>query len=239
MLSQSIISLDRIKSQILETLTQDTPQNTLNNNERKEYSIFLNFLQGRIHSECNKLYLKDHKAPPSLPCPNWTEALSGNDEQKATTPAEQISKLDLALSQSLGEFDELLLKEQEKAALRIPAGREPSSTQSTGNMSESAASTTEEPPGTGHESSSKQEGEQSTHNQSSTSNTNRIGTQQPAPSDEEQDTNQSQTAGQKRFAPKDDDIIARQLREAAEKETEPELKEKLWDEYRKYREKSY
>ncbi|MGW8161384.1 MAG: hypothetical protein ACWGN1_03970, partial [Desulfobulbales bacterium] len=33
-----------------------------------------------------------------------------------------------------------------------------------------------------------------------------------------------------------DDIVARQLREAAEKETDPELKEKLWEEYRKYKE---
>ncbi len=34
---------------------------------------------------------------------------------------------------------------------------------------------------------------------------------------------------------KDDDIIARQLREAALAETDPELKEKLWDEYRRYK----
>jgi hypothetical protein len=34
---------------------------------------------------------------------------------------------------------------------------------------------------------------------------------------------------------KDDDIIARQLREAAVQESDPELKEKLWDEYRRYK----
>jgi hypothetical protein len=34
----------------------------------------------------------------------------------------------------------------------------------------------------------------------------------------------------------DDDIVARQLREAAEKETDPELKKKLWEEYRRYKE---
>lgn len=33
----------------------------------------------------------------------------------------------------------------------------------------------------------------------------------------------------------DDDIVARQLREAAMKETDPELREKLWQEYRDYR----
>jgi hypothetical protein len=30
-------------------------------------------------------------------------------------------------------------------------------------------------------------------------------------------------------------VVARQLREAAEKEKDPRLKEKLWDEYRRYK----
>lgn len=34
---------------------------------------------------------------------------------------------------------------------------------------------------------------------------------------------------------RDDDIVARQLREAASKETDPILREKLWEEYRKYK----
>jgi hypothetical protein len=33
----------------------------------------------------------------------------------------------------------------------------------------------------------------------------------------------------------DDDVVARQLREAAMKETDPELREKLWQEYRNYK----
>ncbi len=33
----------------------------------------------------------------------------------------------------------------------------------------------------------------------------------------------------------DDDVVARQIREAAENETDPGLREKLWDEYRKYK----
>ncbi|MFZ1834317.1 MAG: hypothetical protein WAU27_15980, partial [Pseudomonadales bacterium] len=32
----------------------------------------------------------------------------------------------------------------------------------------------------------------------------------------------------------DDDVVARQIREAAMKEKDPELRAKLWDEYRKY-----
>ncbi|MEN8132776.1 MAG: hypothetical protein ABFS45_21865 [Pseudomonadota bacterium] len=34
---------------------------------------------------------------------------------------------------------------------------------------------------------------------------------------------------------KDDDIVARQIREAAESEQDPALRNKLWDEYRKYK----
>jgi hypothetical protein len=34
---------------------------------------------------------------------------------------------------------------------------------------------------------------------------------------------------------RDDDVVARQLREAAMKEDDPELREKLWDEYREYK----
>jgi hypothetical protein len=37
---------------------------------------------------------------------------------------------------------------------------------------------------------------------------------------------------------RDDDIISRQIREAAERETDPELKKKLWAEYRRYKESS-
>ncbi len=36
----------------------------------------------------------------------------------------------------------------------------------------------------------------------------------------------------------DDDIVARQLREAAMAEEDPELREKLWDEYRQYKRSS-
>jgi len=36
----------------------------------------------------------------------------------------------------------------------------------------------------------------------------------------------------------DDDIVARQLREAAMAEKDPELRERLWDEYRRYKSSS-
>ncbi|MBW2683163.1 MAG: hypothetical protein JRC69_06325, partial [Deltaproteobacteria bacterium] len=43
------------------------------------------------------------------------------------------------------------------------------------------------------------------------------------------------TRGSKDLSKSDDDIVARQLREAAEQETDPEVKARLWEEYRKYK----
>jgi hypothetical protein len=34
---------------------------------------------------------------------------------------------------------------------------------------------------------------------------------------------------------RDDDVVARQLREAALSEKDPAIREKLWDEYRRYK----
>ena len=34
---------------------------------------------------------------------------------------------------------------------------------------------------------------------------------------------------------RDDDVVARQLREAAMREPDPEVRERLWNEYRKYK----
>jgi hypothetical protein len=42
-------------------------------------------------------------------------------------------------------------------------------------------------------------------------------------------------SGDENISSQDDDIVARQLREAAENETDPELKAKLWKEYRDYK----
>ena len=62
------------------------------------------------------------------------------------------------------------------------------------------------------------------------------------PGDKAEETSSgSQGKGSSGTGPKDipsgddDDVVARQLREAAEKEQDPELREKLWEEYRNYK----
>jgi hypothetical protein len=61
---------------------------------------------------------------------------------------------------------------------------------------------------------------------------------QPSSSSGDNATNRQGAGGRQtvRDGGSDDDVVARQLREAAEKETDPVLKEKLWAEYRKYKE---
>lgn len=57
-----------------------------------------------------------------------------------------------------------------------------------------------------------------------------------------QDVGRAPPANPPRFPPPDDipsgdddDVVARQLREAAMREPDPEVRAKLWDEYRKYK----
>ncbi len=72
-------------------------------------------------------------------------------------------------------------------------------------------------------------------------NNNRTGGVLPdAPGDNREGDYQNQSGANSNIPPdisdgSDDDIVARQLREAAIAEKDPELQEKLWDEYRKYK----
>ena len=73
-------------------------------------------------------------------------------------------------------------------------------------------------------------------------NNNQTSGQLPdAPSDNREGDYQNQSSPNSNIPPdisdgSDDDIVARQLREAAIAEQDPVLREKLWDEYRKYKE---
>lgn len=138
----------------------------------------------------------------------------------------EVAKLEQLLSDALGEFDGKLLSEQERLAARIPKQREGSAGGSGGYGAEGPVG----PGGSGgiagggYESSGGQQGDGRAgaggHGQPGSVAT---GSGNPAP------------AGGRTTIDTDDDIVARQLREAAENETDPELKEKLWQEYRKYK----
>ena len=136
------------------------------------------------------------------------------------TEEEKTAALDAALAESLGEFDEALQRSQTE----IREQRE-SRNSGGGNLSSGGAIQ----PG-GGASGVKWSNPDSSQAESG-SNEPGAG---PGVDKQEQDPVVASEAGDSIDAG-DDDVVARQLREAAEKETDPILKEKLWVEYRKYR----
>jgi cobalamin biosynthesis Mg chelatase CobN len=155
-----------------------------------------------------------------------SEANVGNSGRStagaAATEAEQVAMLDQELNNSLEAFDKLLLEEARKARTREAeagaahgggggSGRAPGK-RSAGTRG--AAAGGEESASEGGAGESKQAGSREPGTPGSPSAS--------APPPDIGDGN-------------DDDIVARQIRKAAEAESDPELRKKLWDEYRKYK----
>jgi hypothetical protein len=166
---------------------------------------------------------------------------NGQEQPKKSeveTADEKTEKLDRKLDESLSEFDALLLKEQEileqrrEAAAAAGGGAGAGEAEVGGDAgegndegsSESKADTSTSEAGTGG-SPDEPDGDP---------NTSEAEASTEGPEAESADIDNGRVppdVGDGR----DDDIVARQLREAAMKEEDPELREKLWDEYRAYK----
>ena len=132
---------------------------------------------------------------------------------------------------SLGEFDEKLLREQDRVKSQKP-------------QVESARSGAGGDAGgeSGGESGAEAGGDAEGDNQDESRQEDRQGDESAAGNDQSSTgAPGSSSRGSRSNVPddipdgSDDDVIARQLREAAEKETDPELQKKLWEEYRRYK----
>jgi len=204
--------------------------------EASDYAGYIAGLQRRVFEDCAALVRSGSPFPADLPCPvivppvTQSADIATRDEQ---TPEEQVAAMDAMLSQGLGEYDEKLLREQERIKAATPnnnsggGGGGGNGNGSDGGASDSANGddgaeggnqTTGDANGNNREAedSEGQAGEGVAH-----SGPGAGGSHQEQPADIPDGS--------------DDDIVARQLREAAEKETDPELKAKLWDEYRRYK----
>jgi hypothetical protein len=152
------------------------------------------------------------------------------------TTEERREGLDRKLDKSLSEFDSLILREQEILEQR----RETSAAAGGGGGAGTAAAGAGGAEDGGSESGDedaaqgKSEGTGGSPDEPSgaevASDEGAVETTEPETSD----------VSNGRIPPdvgdgSDDDIVARQLREAAMKEEDPELREKLWDEYRAYK----
>ena len=172
------------------------------------------------------------------------------DFNRGQTDAEKLALLDAQLGSSLSEFDEKLLREQKELAEK---SRSASSADSGGEpgTGEAASAKSGEKQGekgageAGKDASSAGTGEAGEAGKQSNSGErpeksggSAEGNDQVASAGGPSDA--GRRPGNTSVPPdipdgKDDDIVARQLREAAESEQDPELREKLWEEYRKYK----
>ena len=148
------------------------------------------------------------------------------------TDAEEIAALEKELGGSLAEFDQLLLEEARRAQVRAPDGRSGSAGESRGvtvaekkpskGSGKGSSVPTGTDPGNGKATPQKPATEAGSAG-------GRIGGGDPG------------TAGSTVVTPpdvgdgSDDDVVARQIRQVAESERDPQLREKLWDEYRRYK----
>jgi hypothetical protein len=134
------------------------------------------------------------------------------------TPAEEVTILNGQLEREMGEFDDMILDEQ--AAQRSAA-------RARGPVSPTA------PVSTGAGSEGEYDGSMADAGAYSTGGGQGGDARPPGGADMPRNT--------VKYPPPanipsgdNDDVVARQLREAAMRESDPALREKLWDEYRKY-----
>ena len=239
-LAKTIVSLDKTRTAVFEHhfMAAGTSASAAS---REEALLFLAYLDGRIDHYCRTLYQSGGaQSLAGLPCPRVGPGQEGDPrfavvpDSSGQTSAEQLAGMEEELTAALGEFDEMLLKEQEKVAAHIPRQRESSSgdqgEQPAGEASEAAA---EDGSGAEERSPADREGDSAAEQ--------RGGAQEQTASSEGAGQGRTQTSREDSTRrpgelDEDDDVVARQLREAAEQETDPEVKEKLWEEYHKYKE---
>jgi len=204
-------------------LDQSLKTGKLSKIEARDFKIWIAQLQKQLAVGCKSLSGKSTALPTDPPCDKIIATVTQSDSiniKADSTEAEKTQRMIEQLNDSLGEFDERLLTEQDRVNSRVP--------RNASGSGDSFGSGDKESDGAVPESRKKEQtGKNSGQNRQTTSS--------------EAGTPTKSVSSKKSTAPKDipdgrnDDVIARQLREAAEKENDPELKKKLWDEYRRYK----
>ena len=211
--------------------------------EAADYAAYVARLQRRVFEDCQAVLSSGSPYPEDLPCPMLIPQETESADiamQAERTAEEQVEALDAMLMAGLGEYDERLLREQERIKADAPSNDSGSGGGAgSGGEGDGDGSGGED----GGEGDSEGDAGSDGRNSGGTAGTNPQSGQtggQPAggPVDSSRGSGER---GNDRDQPadipdgSDDDVVARQLREAAEQETDPELKEKLWEEYRRYK----
>jgi hypothetical protein len=240
----------------VEDYRQQREHNGLEGVEAQDYAAYVAGLQRRVFEDCQAVIHSGSPYPDDLPCPVIVPQMTRSAEistQAEQTPEEMIAALDAALEKGMGEYDERLLREQERVKAATPnenmdsgggagggAGAgDGGSTGQSGDGGEAGGMNGDSADGDQNEGESgenESSGGESTGSQQGAEGTGGRPRGGPVDSstgsgDEGRDSDQPEDIPDG----SDDDVVARQLREAAEKETDPELKAKLWEEYRRYK----
>ena len=212
--------------------------------EAADYADYLARLRERVSRDCLTLARLDVGLLEDSPClANMPRFImpAPIDQSREQTSAERTATMDAELDAGLGEFDEMLLREQERvkaAAPRADAGGGASG----GTGGGDAGAQGEGDAGAQGEASAQgaqvgvsgDSGDLSGRGDQSVSG---AGGDLPPTGAAGGGGRRTGALGRPADIPdgSDDDLVARQMREAAEKETDPALKKKLWEEYRKYK----
>ena len=209
---------------------------TLVGEDAADYASYIAGLQRRVFEDCAALVRSGSSFPTDLPCPVIVPPVTQSADiatQAEQTPEEQIAAMDAMLSEGLGAYDERLLREQERIKAATP-----------NNNSDSGGGESGYGDGGGSDSDGADDGAEGGNQNAGDASGNNGEGQDGEGQAANRPAHSSPGAGapgSDRDQPadipdgSDDDIVARQLREAAENETDPELKAKLWDEYRRYK----
>jgi len=205
---------------------------TLAGAEASDYAAYVARLHRQVIEDCAALYQAqpERPLPADLPCPATLPAVTraaAIDQEAERTGAEQVVALEAELAAGLGDFDELLLREQERVRAARPRPAEAGGGGGQGGAGEDGA-------GADGEGSDEAASETAAGTAAGTGGSDR------SPSGARGGSGRPHRGRVDEPPPdipdgSDDDVVARQLREAAEKETDPALKKKLWEEYRKYK----
>jgi len=205
-----------------------------NSRIKKEYKIFIDYLSLQINNYCTRLMtLYGEQSLNKLPCSSNTILDISQDYQ---TSEEKIESLDNEFMAAMGEFDEMLLIEDENLA-QIKQNKMNTPNGSSQNHGQGQGQDKKQKQGQYNQ----QTGEQKETNaedlpeNDNTKNSSQSSSRNNSKGKGRKKMSANKSKERKRLDRIDDDIVARQLKEAAEKENDPELKEKLWDEYYKYK----
>jgi hypothetical protein len=224
-------SLDDLYAQqvMLKQAEQDYRQRAkfLAGGEADDYRVYLEGLRDRLAKDCHAMRLAGVVLPADLDCPRRDGKQVAPLERspaQSLTETEQTERLDAELEAGLGEYDELLLREQ----ARVKADRPRSAGEGDGIAGGAGGESD------GDAGSADADGQPTDPGDEQMTDAR---TGKPPVATGSGAGKQTVTGGQPENIPdgSDDDVVARQLRKAAEQETDPQLKKKLWEEYRKYK----